>query len=227
MRHEAPSVLQYNPHIKSGYRAGLSYFDCACSIFQYHNETGNILSHLAPLLIIVFSLACGLIQPWEGARTSYHLNMASMLLMLSLSVAYHTFAGNHHTYHFWLHLDVCGILVVMVGGAHFQMWWGLHCDPVIRAAILAAYYGLWCWAALAVTRADKPSARAVPLLGLLVVRVISLPVRAFLIGGPHTALQHYVVGEGVAFLGGSSMRCAFRNGGRSRIRTTRACLIIG
>lgn len=37
---EAPPVLQYNEFVRSGYRAGMSYRQCACSILSYHNETG-------------------------------------------------------------------------------------------------------------------------------------------------------------------------------------------
>ena len=37
---EAPPVLQFNPYVRSGYRAGMSPQQCLCSMFQYHNETG-------------------------------------------------------------------------------------------------------------------------------------------------------------------------------------------
>lgn len=37
---EAPPALQYNKHVRSGYRAGMTYRQCVCSIFSYHNETG-------------------------------------------------------------------------------------------------------------------------------------------------------------------------------------------
>lgn len=39
-REEAPAILQFNPHVKSGYRAGLTPAQCLCSIFKCHNETG-------------------------------------------------------------------------------------------------------------------------------------------------------------------------------------------
>lgn len=34
-------MLQYNKFIRSGYRAGLTYPQCLCSMFQLHNETGG------------------------------------------------------------------------------------------------------------------------------------------------------------------------------------------
>lgn len=40
---EAPPVLQFNKYVRSGYRAGLNYQQCLCSIFSYHNETGVVL----------------------------------------------------------------------------------------------------------------------------------------------------------------------------------------
>jgi hypothetical protein len=37
---EVPRRLQFNPYIASGYRANLSYAQCACTLFKLHNETG-------------------------------------------------------------------------------------------------------------------------------------------------------------------------------------------
>jgi hypothetical protein len=39
---EAPPVLQFNKYVRSGYRAGMNYQQCLCSIFSYHNETGVV-----------------------------------------------------------------------------------------------------------------------------------------------------------------------------------------
>lgn len=133
---------------------------------------------------------------------SFWLNIASMMLMLTLSVAYHCFSANHHTYHFWLHIDVCGILCVLVGGTHFPMWWGLHCSPLVRAVLITAYYSVWGWCLFAVLRADNANARAAPMLCLLTIRVTTLLTRAFLIGGTHSALQHYIIAELSTFIGG-------------------------
>jgi len=38
---EAPPALQYNTFVRSDYRAGMPYCQCLCSVFAYHNETGE------------------------------------------------------------------------------------------------------------------------------------------------------------------------------------------
>lgn len=43
---EAPPALQYNKFVRSGYRAGMSYRQCACSIFSYHNEIGALACYM-------------------------------------------------------------------------------------------------------------------------------------------------------------------------------------
>lgn len=53
---QAPAYMQDNPHIKSGYRVNLSMKECLQSIFQLHNETFNIWSHLIGFLIFTYLL---------------------------------------------------------------------------------------------------------------------------------------------------------------------------
>ena len=48
---EAPPVLQFNKYVRSGYRAGMNYQQCLCSVFSYHNETGVVLC--CPLHILL------------------------------------------------------------------------------------------------------------------------------------------------------------------------------
>lgn len=55
---EAPAVLQFNRFIRTGYRAGLTYPQCACSIFQCHNETGGLNNNLGVKLVSHFVAGC-------------------------------------------------------------------------------------------------------------------------------------------------------------------------
>ena len=48
---EIPSYIQTN-HIHGHYRAHLSIWQCFISMFQYHNETLQIWSHLVPAIIL-------------------------------------------------------------------------------------------------------------------------------------------------------------------------------
>ena len=44
--HELPLWLQDNVFIEKYYRPQMSFTDCFYSIFELHNETGNIWTHL-------------------------------------------------------------------------------------------------------------------------------------------------------------------------------------
>ena len=104
--HDAPAVLRFNPHVRTGYRAGCSsYARCLCSVLELHNETGNIVSHLVPALLGLAAVASGA-RPWEGAAAAWWANVVSTLLCFAASVAYHTCLPVTSTYHRFLKLDV-------------------------------------------------------------------------------------------------------------------------
>lgn len=42
---DMPRHLQFNPHIHTGYRPLMTFDECLCSLFYWHNETINIFSH--------------------------------------------------------------------------------------------------------------------------------------------------------------------------------------
>ena len=46
-------VSEGSPHIKRGYRLGLSFTQCLRSMFQLHNETVNVWSHLFGAMLFV------------------------------------------------------------------------------------------------------------------------------------------------------------------------------
>ena len=52
--HETPHHLIDNDHIKKGYRVNFNSFCCLLkSLFQWHNETINVWSHLLGALLII------------------------------------------------------------------------------------------------------------------------------------------------------------------------------
>ncbi|GAB4819451.1 hypothetical protein N2152v2_006497 [Parachlorella kessleri] len=200
---EAPPTLQYNKYIRSGYRAGLSYGQCLGSMLCCHNETGNILTHLLPALVMLGMLAYDMLAPWPHARLEYWQNWGSILLCFCLSVAYHTFSANHHHYDTWLRLDVCGVLLVLVGGGHMVLWWGFHCHPMLRMAFALCYYTAGAACLFAAVNARSSRARAASMLVLLLLRVGSFVVR--LVVSPHAspALWHYLAMEAYSLVGGT------------------------
>lgn len=57
------SLVQDNNFIRSGYRLGHSSYDVACSLFSWHNETGNIHTHLWGFLLF---LVLTFVAAWQS-----------------------------------------------------------------------------------------------------------------------------------------------------------------
>mmetsp|Transcript_18221 Transcript_18221/g.54829 ORF Transcript_18221/g.54829 Transcript_18221/m.54829 type:complete len:345 (-) Transcript_18221:1785-2819(-) len=198
---EAPPVLQFNKFVHSGYRAGMTHCQCLYSILQYHNETGNILSHLLPALLLAGALLTGMLPSWPGYPAAFFANTLPILLCLSGSVVYHTFMADHHNYRAWITLDVCGIFVLFLGGVHVVLWWGMRCWPTTRALYTGLYYAVAAGAVVAATQARSVVWRALPMLVLFLVRVGVTVMRAVLGAGSPLATKYYAAMEVLSFVG--------------------------
>lgn len=52
---DMPQHLQFNPYVYTGYRPLQSWADCVRSLFYFHNETINILTHGTLLVMSILS----------------------------------------------------------------------------------------------------------------------------------------------------------------------------
>ncbi|XP_078576586.1 uncharacterized protein LOC144862157 [Branchiostoma floridae x Branchiostoma japonicum] len=128
-----------SPYITAGYRNNLSYRQCLRSVFQIHNETGNIWTHL---LAAIFFLPLAWydvtvsVPGLHGNRIDYVAIVTLHLcfqIVLWLSVYCHTFLalGCQHKYYQCLALDLwgigmgsSGILLVYVACVYCcSSWW--------------------------------------------------------------------------------------------------------
>ncbi|KAL0028704.1 hypothetical protein WJX79_000808 [Trebouxia sp. C0005] len=134
---EVPAVLQFNPYIKSGYRAGLTRQECVGSLFHCHNETGNIWVHLALLLGCMSCAACGMIAPWPLAGTALLSLLLPVMLCLTGSVIYHTLMANHWNYKTYITIDVCGVFALFLSGAH-----NFICPSYTQQQLMLGIYSL-------------------------------------------------------------------------------------
>ncbi|KAM7288107.1 progestin and adipoQ receptor family member 3 [Ixodes scapularis] len=127
---EAPTFLQQNPFIRTGYRCNLELRRCFRSMFQWNNETLNIWTHLAGFLIILGLLVHDLLFRLDDARPSpmdrfYCVALcATYMTTLLLSVVYHTFnCHSEHSYNCLLKWDVLGVAlslsVTFISGVHY------------------------------------------------------------------------------------------------------------
>lgn len=192
---QVPAVLRFNRYIRSGYRAGLTYPQCCRSMFHYHNETVNIWTHFIPCIILA-ALAM------RATTTALLLNLTSLSLCLAGSAAYHTCMARHQHYRAWLMVDVCGIFVIFLVNAPFQIVWGMPCRPDITVPFTAAYYVVGALAIVGSLRGRTPITRGLPMLVLFLMRVGFLVARLLLGRGSTAGAVHCVVSEGWMALGG-------------------------
>lgn len=133
-RTELPPWFDSNPFILSGYRPeSRSWTRSLASWTYWHNESGNIYSHLVPGVVLVLSLfVFGLdLRSPDGLIVA--LQLGSALLCLSLSTLYHT-ALNHSesVARLWLQFDYGGILGLILGNFLSGLHFGFYCDPLLK-----------------------------------------------------------------------------------------------
>lgn len=134
--HELPEWYQDNEYIVSGFRPiSNSYRACLRSVFQIHNQTGNIWSHgLGSLWML--SLAIWL-NGYAQARYSdiseddylvFSLCFLGSVTCFAVSAVYHTLS-NHSctTSEFCLKLDFLGIIGVTAGHFPPGLWYTFPC----------------------------------------------------------------------------------------------------
>ena len=93
-------------------------------------------------------------------------------------------------------MDKAGVNVqlVLVGGGHMVLWWGLWCYPTVRHTYAVLYYTCGALAVWAALRARTAVGRGLPMLALLLVRLSAFATRA-LLEPPGPALMHYAAME--------------------------------
>lgn len=104
--------------IESGYRKGYDWNNVALSLFAFHNETGNIWTHLIP----VFGFTAWWMWfwiTWDGDfwdGVMLHISIVAALATFVLSTFYHlTCCISEQVCNCGLSLDIGGIAVTIVG----------------------------------------------------------------------------------------------------------------
>lgn len=133
-RAELPPWFDSNPFILSGYRPeSRSWVRSLASWTYWHNESGNIYSHLVPGVILACSLlAFGLdLRSLDGLVVGLQLGTA--LLCLFVSTLYHTVLNHSEAVaHLWLQFDYGGILGLILGNFLSGLHFGFYCHPSLR-----------------------------------------------------------------------------------------------
>lgn len=117
-----------------GYRCKLSFKECLLSIFRYHNETGNIWSHLIGAIIFASTSLLWM----TGNITLHETNAFSWFILYTCfmcytfigSVIYHTFYCHSPHMMVWvLRVDYSGISAAIAGSQLFPIFLAYSCAP--------------------------------------------------------------------------------------------------
>jgi len=123
------------PYILWGYRNKQSYKECINSIFQIHNEFGNIWTHLIGVFIFMFLFVKNIIYPIDIPyyRLTSSIYILSCIFMFGSSSFFHLISSNSSlVYERALRVDIIGITAI-----------------TISTYIVGIRYCLWCYTDIA------------------------------------------------------------------------------
>ena len=124
----------------TGYRRwDVSFGACLRSLFQLHNETGNIWTHLLGFLYfgsLLHSTLSELPEASDAERLAIGSFLVGCMVCMGLSVAYHTFGSlSRRAHDVLLRLDYTGITVqILCSFVPCVYYWS---PPALQAAYLA------------------------------------------------------------------------------------------
>ncbi|XP_034138061.1 ADIPOR-like receptor IZH1 [Drosophila guanche] len=207
---DMPQYLQFNPYVLRGYRPLQTFKGCLLSLFYWHNETINILTHAIPIIYIL-AIVPGL-MPWDsGYKFLSFCHVFGSVAPWCGSFVYHLFMNiekGENVYYTLLKLDMVGIWVSQSFGALPLVTATTLCfTPVLKWLIISSYCLLSLFGLYKALTASSPWQRrlcfALP-FGMRSILTF-LRIRG-MVGGSHMALSHVylqVEVDGVSILGGA------------------------
>nr|XP_017031428.1 progestin and adipoQ receptor family member 4 isoform X1 [Drosophila kikkawai] len=207
---DMPQYLQFNPYVLRGYRPLQTFKGCLLSLFYWHNETINILTHAIPIFYIL-AIVPGL-MPWDsGYKFLSFCHVFGSVAPWCGSFVYHLFMNiekGENVYYTLLKLDMVGIWVSQSFGALPLVTATTLCfPPVLKWLIIVSYCLLSLWGLYKALTASSPWQRRLCFALPFAMRSILtfLRIRG-MVGGSHMALSHVylqVEVDGVSILGGA------------------------
>ena len=212
---QVPPHLRFNTFVHNGYRFGLSTRSCVRSVTHWHNESLNVWTHAAALIISIAVL----LTPWAPSNApAVHAALrciAAIPLITSfcLSITYHTFMahercssarGGEAAYDNLLCADVAGVVGVLSLPQVPIVWYGFHTVPRLRVFLLVVL-ALGVVSGARAVRCKDQTERAVPLAMLVGSRLVALALRLLGFGATcSAATRGYVQMEVMIAVGGAA-----------------------
>ncbi|XP_039963701.1 uncharacterized protein LOC120776773 isoform X2 [Bactrocera tryoni] len=205
---DMPKYLQFNPYVLNGYRPLTTFRGCLWSLFSWHNETVNILTHAIPIFYIL-AIVPGL-MPWEQEyRFLSFCHLFGSVAPWCGSFIYHLFMNiesGEHVYYTLLKLDMVGIWVSQSFGALPLVTATTFCfSPFWKWFIILSYCLLSLWGLYKALTASSPWQRRLCFALPFTMRSILTLFRTMdvWVGGSRIALSHVYLQDGVSILGGA------------------------
>ncbi|XP_053947097.1 uncharacterized protein LOC128855895 [Anastrepha ludens] len=205
---DMPKYLQFNPYVLNGYRPLTTFRGCLLSLFYWHNETVNILTHAIPIFYIL-AIVPGL-MPWEQEyRFLSFCHLFGSVAPWCGSFVYHLFMNiekGEHVYYTLLKLDMVGIWVSQSFGALPLVTATTFClSPKWKWLIIISYCLLSFWGLYKALTASSPWQRRLCFALPFTMRSILTLFRTLgiWVGGSRIALSHVYLQDGVSILGGA------------------------
>ncbi|XP_017847653.1 progestin and adipoQ receptor family member 4 isoform X2 [Drosophila busckii] len=204
---DMPKYLQFNPYVLNGYRPLQTFRGCLLSLFYWHNETINILTHAIPIFYIL-AIVPGL-MPWHtGYKFLSFCHVFGSVAPWCGSFLYHLFMNierGENVYYTLLKLDMVGIWVSQSFGALPLVTATTLCfPPFLKWLIIISYCILSLWGLYKALTAGSPWQRRLCFALPFAMRSVLtfLRIRG-MVGGSHMALSHVYLQDGVSILGGA------------------------
>lgn len=206
--HDVPFHLQFNRYIRTGYRPQMCLWECAMSLFHWHNETVNILTHGIPLMCIAISIPY--LLPWQDISVPflpYSHVVAIMSPWLGSSI-YHLFMNHKRgedLYDRLLQLDMVGIWVTQSFGALTTVYASIYCLPLPLKRFTLVFYAILSGVALYKAMvARDPWQRRLSFTLQFCLRACLFCLRlTSLGGGDPSSIMHVILQDTLAILGGA------------------------
>ncbi|XP_058977717.1 mucin-5AC [Musca domestica] len=204
---DMPQYLQFNPYVLKGYRPLQTFKGCLLSLFYWHNETINILTHAIPIVYIL-AIVPGL-MPWEsGYRFLSFCHVFGSVAPWCGSFVYHLFMNierGENVYYTLLKLDMVGIWVSQSFGALPFVTATTFCfSPKWKSLIIVSYCLLSLWGLYKALTASSPWQRRLCFALPFSMRSILIFFRTLgLVGGNPVAMSHVYLQDAVSIIGGA------------------------
>lgn len=206
--HDVPFHLQFNRYIFTGYRPLMTSWQCLKSLFYWHNETINILTHGIPLVLILVSIPYML--PWHVITVPFlpYSHVVSTMAPWLGSFIYHLFMNHtkgEYLYHRLLQFDMLGIWVTQSFGALTTVYASVFCLPGSFQQFVFVFYSMLSAISLyKALVATDPWQRRLSFTLQFCFRVLLFCLRLTpLGGGDPTSIVHVILQDTLAIVGGA------------------------